>query len=172
MPWIISQEDAKALYDFAKNPNVGPAAGWKPHESIEESMEVIKKIFLPAICFKIIEKKEDRVIGFIGFEPDKRRPDINSKELGYALDEEFWGRGYMLEAVEATLEYMFLEKGMDIISICTNSENQKSQRVIEKAGFVYEGTQRKSAKDYKGYISDTKVYSMLRSEWKKRDIIS
>lgn len=43
-----SIEDAEGLYNYAKNPNVGPHAGWKPHESVEESLEIIESLFLPA----------------------------------------------------------------------------------------------------------------------------
>ena len=39
------REDAPALYALAKDPRVGPAAGWKPHKSVKESREIIKTVF-------------------------------------------------------------------------------------------------------------------------------
>ena len=42
-PW--KEDDAKCLYHFAKNPNIGPIAGWPPHESVEESLNIINTVF-------------------------------------------------------------------------------------------------------------------------------
>ena len=39
-PWRL--EDAADMYAYAKNPNVGPNAGWKPHESVEESKAILE----------------------------------------------------------------------------------------------------------------------------------
>lgn len=41
-PW--KETDAKSLYEYAKNPNVGPMAGWPPHKSIEESLDIIRNV--------------------------------------------------------------------------------------------------------------------------------
>ena len=43
-PW--TEADAEDLYNLAKNPNIGPHARWPPHKSVEESLNVIKNIFL------------------------------------------------------------------------------------------------------------------------------
>ncbi|WP_247644876.1 GNAT family N-acetyltransferase [Bifidobacterium pseudolongum] len=37
-PW--RESDAEALYEYAKNPNIGPAAGWPPHKDVEDSLFV------------------------------------------------------------------------------------------------------------------------------------
>lgn len=165
LPWEKSREDAIGLYDFAKNPNVGPKAGWKPHESVRESMEIIEEIFIPVGAFKIVLKETGKIIGNIGFEPDIHREGINSKEMGYALDEAYWNKGYMTEAVRAMMNYAFEKYNLDILSIQTNVVNGASQRVIEKVGFVYEGFRRKSSVDYDGTVRDVKMYSILREEW-------
>ena len=55
---MYREEDAEGLYEYAKNPNVGPRAGWKPHESAEESLEIIRDIFLPAESWAIRLKGE------------------------------------------------------------------------------------------------------------------
>ena len=36
-----TESDAESLYEYAKDPDVGPIAGWPPHKSVEESLEVI-----------------------------------------------------------------------------------------------------------------------------------
>lgn len=45
--------DADSLFEYAKNPAVGPIAGWPPHKSIEESKEVIRNVFNGAECYAI-----------------------------------------------------------------------------------------------------------------------
>ena len=71
--WTTSEEDIKGLYEYAKNPDVGPNAGWKPHDSEAESREIIEKMFIPHDVWAIREKASGKVIGSIGLEPDKRR---------------------------------------------------------------------------------------------------
>ena len=45
----FTEEDGVAVYAYASHPEVGPPAGWKPHESVEESQRVIREIFLPIL---------------------------------------------------------------------------------------------------------------------------
>ena len=42
-PWTDS--DAHALFKYASDPEVGPRAGWTPHKSVEESLEIIRTVF-------------------------------------------------------------------------------------------------------------------------------
>ncbi|MEG1584781.1 MAG: GNAT family N-acetyltransferase, partial [Anaerovorax sp.] len=71
-------KDAEGLYAYAKNPNVGPNAGWKPHRDVEESLEIINAMFIPNQVFAMVDKETGKIIGSIGLEPDKRRPNIES----------------------------------------------------------------------------------------------
>ena len=92
------RSDAPQLYAYASNPNVGPKAGWKPHESIAESRKIIETVFRESRVWAIIEKTGGRIIGSIGLSEDRLRPGVRSLELGYSLAEEFWGHGLMTEA--------------------------------------------------------------------------
>ena len=159
-----TKKDARALFAYASTPNVGPLAGWKPHETIGESKMRIKKIFIPNGIWKIT-LKDGVAIGSIGFEPDSRRPEIKARELGYSLAEDYWGQGLMTEAGRAVIDYGFSEMDLQVISIETAPDNERSQRVIEKLGFKYEGCLRDSYLTIDNKVRDTFVYSILRSEW-------
>lgn len=163
-----TKKDSGALYAYAKNPNVGPNAGWKPHESERESKRIIRQIFLSSMTWKITWKATGQVIGSIGLEEDRHRPSIASKEMGYSLDENFWGRGIMAEAGEAIMGYAFSQLRLDILSIQTGPTNLRSQRVIEKLGFHYEGTLRLTYRTYDGSARDARVYSITREEWEEK----
>lgn len=164
---MYSRDDAEDLYKYAKNPNVGPVAGWKPHENTEESLEIIEQMFIPTEAWAIREKGNDRVIGTIALENDRHR-DENSKEIGYSLAEDKWGNGYMTEACREVLRFAFEELGLNLVAICTGPDNLRSQGVIKKCGFTYEGRIRKSYGTYTGVCRDSLCYSMLREEYKKR----
>ena len=105
---------------------------------------------------------DNKVVGSIGV---FRQGNIHrlSAELGYYIAEEYWGRGIMTEAVRQICEYVFDKS--DIIRIYAEpfAYNAASCRVLEKAGFQYEGTLRNN--DVKnGKIIDMKMYSLLKTE--------
>lgn len=156
---------AEGLFAYASNVNVGPIAGWKPHESVEESLEIIRSLFLPAKVFGIFLKETDELIGTIALEKDRFRPDARSNEIGYSLSFNHWGYGYMTEAAKTVIDFAFNELDREILCVCTSPVNKRSQRVIEKCGFKYEGTIRKAYKVYTGELRDSMEFSMTREEW-------
>ena len=161
------KKDAADLYAYAKSPNVGPHAGWKPHADIRESRMIITQMFQQNMTWAITIRGEDIPIGSIGFEPDAYRPHINSREMGYSMNEDYWGQGIMTEAARRLLKYGFEELGLASVMIRTGEANKRSQRVSEKCGFHYEGTLRQCYRMYNGEIRDSRVYSMLREEYEE-----
>ena len=103
-----------------------------------------------------------KAIGSIGA---FRQTNIHNKtaELGYYIAEEYWGKGIMTEAVKQLCDYVFSHT--DIIRIYAEpfSYNIGSCRVLEKAGFQYEGTLRSNALK-NGIVLDMKMYSKLKTE--------
>ena len=85
-------------------------------------------------------------------------PNRQTAELGYYIAEEYWGNGIMTEAARQICEYVFSES--DIIRIYAEpfAYNIASCRVLEKAGFQYEGTLRSNAVK-NGKVLDMKMYS-------------
>ena len=78
--------------------------------------------------------------------------------IGYWLGEEFWGHGIMSEIVPAFVNYCFEEFSLNRIFAEAYSNNPASARVLEKAGFVFEGRLRKNVvKD--GQILDSLLYA-------------
>lgn len=104
---------------------------------------------------------DNKVIGSIGV---FRQENIHRRtaELGYYISEEYWGKGIMTEAVKQICEYVFSKS--DIIRIYAEpfAYNIASCRVLEKAGFQYEGTLRNNAVK-NGKVIDMKMYSLLKN---------
>ena len=91
----FTEEDADGLYAYASHPEVGPPAGWKPHDSAEESLRVIREIFQPANSLAVVRKSDGRLIGSAGF-VDRHRTELGtpSEEIGYSLAREI-GRAHV-----------------------------------------------------------------------------
>lgn len=105
---------------------------------------------------------DNKVIGSIGI---FRQMNIHKQtgELGYYIAEEYWDKGIMTEAVKQICEYVFDRS--DIIRIYAEpfAYNNASCRVLEKAGFQYEGTLRSNAVK-NGKVIDMKMYSLIKEE--------
>ena len=105
---------------------------------------------------------DDKTIGSIGV---FRQQNIHRQtaEMGYYIAEEYWEKGIMTDAVKQICEYVF--KNSDILRIYAEpfAYNTGSCRVLEKAGFQYEGTLRNNAVK-NGKVIDMKMYSLLREE--------
>ena len=97
-----------------------------------------------------------------------RRENIHrlTGELGYYISEEYWGRGITTEAVRQICEYVFGKSDMIRIYAEPFAHNTASCRVLEKAGFQYEGTLRSNAVK-NGQVMDMRIYSLLREEIKE-----
>ena len=138
-----AETDAESLYEYARDPAVGPIAGWPPHKSVPESLYVIQNVLNGPECYAICEKGSGRAIGSIELKL-KGHTDMTDRddecELGYWLGKPFWGRGYMPEAAAELLRRGFETLGMTTIWCGYYDGNSKSKRVPEKLGFVYHHT--------------------------------
>ena len=137
-PW--REDDAQALYQYASDPEIGPPAGWPPHTSVDSSREIIRTVFSEpetyAVCLK-----DGSPIGSIGLKRNGST-DMTDRddecELGYWIGKPFWGQGLIPEASRALLHRAFEELGMRAVWCGYYEGNEKSRRVQEKLGFVYQ----------------------------------
>lgn len=162
-------EDAEDVFAYAKDPEVGPNAGWQPHQSIEETRKILSMwIDNKELIFAIVLKETGKVIGTLGIEEDGVRHNVPGvRSLGYVLSREYWGKGYMTEAVKAVIAYAFDVLRLELLSVNHYPYNLRSKRVIEKCGFHYEGTLRRATKVFDGKILDHCCYSMTKEEYEK-----
>ena len=135
------ESDAENLYEYAKDPDVGPIAGWPAHKSMDESLDVIRNVLSGPEAYAICLKPEDRAIGAIELKlngcTDMTERD-DECELGYWLGKPFWGQGIMPEAAGEMLRHAFENLGMTKVWCGYYEGNNKSKRVQEKVGFRYQ----------------------------------
>ena len=135
-PW--KESDAESLYHFAKNPNVGPIAGWPPHKSVEESLDIIKTVFSKKETYAItINGKAIGCVGLLFYPDTNHYWDDEGVELGYWIGEEYWGKGLVPEACKELIKHSFEDLNIDKLYASFRYDNHQSKRVLEKLGFKY-----------------------------------
>ena len=132
------ESDAESLYNYASDPEVGPRAGWPPHKSIEESLEIIRTFFHNDRTWAIELKATGEAIGCIGyFVHGESNIDIgeNDAETGYWVARPYWNQGICSEALVMLIDYCFNEKGFQNLWSDYFPDNPASGHVMEKCGF-------------------------------------
>lgn len=139
-PW--HESDAEILYYYAKDEEVGPRAGWAPHQSVDESRNVINNVFHNATTWAIVLRETDKVVGAIGYGPScdcdlPARPD--ELTVGYWVGKDYWNQGICTEALSLLIDRVV--NHTDIKSLVSGHyvDNPASGRVMEKCGFVATG---------------------------------
>lgn len=134
--------DAKRFYEMLNSPNFTyfPA---KP-KSIEEEKAFLRKNKAwreQKVWFNYTILYGAEIVGAVGIHMESHRPYCG--EIGYFVDEAYWGKGIAVEAVRQLEAFAFSE--LDVIRIEINmiKANKPSARVAEKAGYRKEGIARK-----------------------------
>lgn len=131
-PW--REEDAPALYLLARDPEVGPPAGWLPHKSEAESLTIIRTVLAASLA--ITDRGSGALLGCTGFYPTSLPEGQGELELGYWIGRPYWGRGYATEAARGMLGWAFGALGQPRVWCSHYDGNERSRRVMAKCGFL------------------------------------
>ena len=136
-PW--QDTDLDDLFEYARVSGVGEMAGWRHHENIEVSKQILKLFQDEMKTFAIEFKENGKVIGSVGLEPIDLRdaPELRGREIGYVLSKDYWGKGLMPEAVKEVIDYCFEKLDFDWLTCGHFVRNDQSRRVVEKCGFQF-----------------------------------
>lgn len=110
-------------------------------------------------------KEDGTLIGHIGIEPDSLRYRVEAVCLDYYLGERDSRKGYMSEALECLIGWLFREGGVEVICARSFTENAASLALLHKLGFTREGTLRRAVRNFEGQVFDDALFSLLRSEY-------
>ena len=135
-PWV--EDDAEELYKYAKDPDVGPMAGWPVHTSVENSREIIRSVLSAPETYAVCLNETGKPVGSIGLHRNDLATQDDEYELGYWLGKPYWGQGLIPEASREVLRYAFEDLGMNRIWCGYYDGNEKSRRVQVKLGFEYQ----------------------------------
>lgn len=158
-------EDQGFVFRALSHPDVILHYGVQYHtlEATREQMEYFDKLYTTktGIWWKIVDKETGNPLGGIGM--NNYQAQHTRAEIGYWLLPEFWGRGYVSEALSVMIDYLFCEWKIHRLEAVVEEGNGHSSRVLERAGFVYEGTLRDCEIKNGKYIS-LMMFSLLSSD--------
>jgi RimJ/RimL family protein N-acetyltransferase len=158
--------DAGSLLRHANNANVARQLRDRfPHPYTSRDAQAFLQLAAgaePQTNFAI--EVDGQAAGGFGYVPGN---DIErySAEVGYWLGEDFWGRGVATEAVRLFTDYAFARLGLLRLFALPLADNAASIRVLEKAGFVAEGTLRSSCVKF-GQPRDQILFARVSDRWK------
>ncbi len=134
-PW--REEDAQALFAYARLPEVALPAGWKPHRSPEDSRRVIRELYAGR-CLALTRREEDLPFGNIGLHNTslcRALQALRVRELGFSMAPGAWGRGYMGEAARAVIEHAFGGCSLDALLLAHYLDNGRTAALARRLGF-------------------------------------
>lgn len=164
----LTRRDVRDVFAYASNERVARYLLWRVHRCPADSENYLQAVLTAyrkgqAAPWGVVEKATGRLIGSCGF--TVCHPLHWRAEIGYALGEEYWGRGYATEAVAAAVNFGFEGMNLNRVEALCFVENTASMRVLAKLGFCCEGTLHQYLYA-KGAYRDVKLYAIIRSQWK------
>lgn len=170
-PW--RNEDAPALYFYAKDPDVGPAAGWPVHTGVEDSRRIIRDVLSAEETYAVVPRETSpsekaSPVGSVGIMIGKRSSlgiENDEGEIGYWIGVPFWGRGLIPEAVRELMRHGFEDLLLKTLWCAYYDGNEKSRRVQEKCGFRYHHTEKDVPCPLINKVQTDHVTRITREEW-------
>ncbi|TQR21639.1 GNAT family N-acetyltransferase [Psychrobacillus vulpis] len=165
----IEVKDAVEIFNYFSRDEVTKYYDLDTFMNITEAIQLIEnweKRFVnnEGIRWGIATKADNRIIGSCGFHNWQK--EHFKAEVGFEVTPEFWQQGVMTEVLKYVLQYGFEEMELYRIEALYDPENTASKKTLEKAGFIYEGTLRKSSFE-KGSFCDAAICSILKEEYNK-----
>lgn len=160
------KEDAQAMFDgWTQDARVAQYCRWHPHTSIdmtEKLLDIYTNTADPHYLYRfaITLKETNTLIGCIDVVDFS--PDGSTAEIGYVLAHAYWNKGYMTEALEAMITYLF-DCGFDTVAARHHIDNHASGKVMEKCGMKYVGIEKTLRKFGSDELVDVKRYEISRS---------
>ena len=161
--------DFEAVQRYASNPNVVKYMEWGPNTDTDTKRfiqdAINKQVIKPRENYEFAVTQKGNLIGGTGI-VIKSIAD-GEAEIGYCIDEPYWGKGVASEVAGAMIKHCFRELGMYRVIATCDADNIGSYRVMEKNGMTREGLLREN-KFIKGKRRNTLIYSILRHEYSPR----
>ena len=163
----LTMDDLDFVYGHFSDPRVAEfLLDEPPISSIVQAREIIEFYQHPERKtwnrWGISLKSSGQLVGTCGFHKWNKR-DLHS-EIGYDLHPDFWGQGFMTEAIRAVIRNGFETMELNRIAAIVYPQNQRSLQLLHKLGFQTEGLFR----DYhhlKGNFYDHDILSLIKRDW-------
>ncbi|UGQ47266.1 GNAT family N-acetyltransferase [Massilia endophytica] len=163
---FITESDAEGLLRVFSDPAVmryGSSAPWTTLEQAQQSIATTLAGYEAGNYLRLGIDIDGVLAGAVtlrAFDMQNRRC-----EIGYLLRREFWGKGYMHEALPAMISYAFDTLDLNRIEADVDPRNEASARLLERMHFRKEGLMRERW-IVNGEVCDSDVFGLLRADWR------
>lgn len=166
----LHADDAEALHAMYSDVEANTYGSRPATTTIEESRERVANALADPTwrTWAITLKGDETVLGtaVIGTVASYEKRQGRVTEIGYILSRQYWGQGYVTEAVSALIDQLFAE-GQRRVFADTDPDNLASIAVLKRLGFTLEATLRAEWETHIG-VRDSLIFGMLRDEWAAR----
>lgn len=158
----ITPDDQQFVFEGLSHPEVIPFYGvrYNSFEATGAQMDWYKQMVKDGsgIPWKMVDRKTGEKMGVVAVYFYK--PEHNKAEIGFWLLPKYWNKGFALEALMAVVSYWKIEKGLHRLEGFVEEGNAASSKLLEKAGFQYEGTMQECEIKNGQYLS-LRIYALL-----------
>ncbi|MDP3150003.1 MAG: GNAT family N-acetyltransferase [Ignavibacteria bacterium] len=159
----ILLSDAEAIYFIRSNDEVMKFMDTNKMESINDAEKMIRSAEESfnnetGLNWGIVEKRTNSFIGYFGFW--RILYEHCRAEIGYALNPQYWGKGYMNETLETMMKFGLKSMRLHSVEANVNPGNDKSIKLLERAGFKREAYFRENFL-FNNTFYDSIIYSLL-----------
>lgn len=136
---ILTLQDTEEVFKHFSDKDVTRFMDIEPCEDLEEAEQIIRYHLEDSGCrWGLFDKYHNNFIGTCGFHYLRRTNDNFIAEVGFDLSKLYWGKGLMLEAMKAVIEFGFRKMSLDIIDATVEPENERSVNLMRTLGFKQE----------------------------------
>lgn len=168
----LTNNDVEAVFELRSSPETMKFIPRPLAKTLDDAYEHIKKINDNIIAnsdinWAVTEKGNNKCIGVMGFY--RTQPENYRTELGYMINQEHWGKGYVSEAVKTLLDFAFNTLKFHSVEAVIDSRHIASEKVLIKNGFRKEAH---FVEDffYNNEFCDTVKYGLLKREFNAKKI--
>lgn len=158
----FKKTDADDIYEYGSNEETLRYLVWEGLKAPEEALDAIVNIYWSKPGIYAIELKESgKCIGCLDLRVHSEHDKLS---FGYVLNPNYWGKGYMTEALSAVMELSFEKLDLNRVESTHYVGNEGSGRVMEKCGMIKEGIGRQEIK-IKGVFHDVVHYGIIKESY-------
>lgn len=158
----IEPKDQGFIFEGLSHPEVIPFYGvrYDSFDATKAQMDWYRQLTEQGsgLAWKLVEKQSGEKIGVIATYAYK--PEHNKAEVGFWLLPTFWNKGLAAEALKSVIAYWKEEKSLHRLEAFVEEGNKASCKLLEKSGFLYEGTMRDCEIKNGAYIS-LRIYALI-----------
>lgn len=158
----FKKEDAKDVLEYGSDEETLKYLVWDGIKTLDEAKTAIVDYYWSRQGIFAIELKENKkCIGCIDL---RLEPEHEKSSFGYVLNRQYWGKGYMTEALSALLWLCFEKLALNRVESTHYIGNGGSGKVMKKCGMEFEGIGIQEVK-IKGIFHDVAHYGITKERW-------